>query len=156
MNTSNNHSNQAEPQTNHAADNQSNSHTVNPANSNPQLAYENLDLWNKSCDLTLTIYPVIMQLQDCMFKQQISLALLAIPAKIGAGQEFYFYRERYPYLIEAKAALAKFKTLLFIGIKLDFFTEQQANPWLELSTQVAKMLWGYSKYIQEQNDGGAK
>ena len=66
---------------------------------------ENLDVWKKSCRLSVEIYKYFKQNKDYGFKDQITRSSLSIPSNIAVGMEKIIQKKKLNFLKYPKAQL---------------------------------------------------
>jgi four helix bundle protein len=113
------------------------------------MLYENLDVWKRSRLLTISVYKALSSCRDFGFKDQITRSALSVPSNIAEGCERLSNKERRRFLDIAKGSLGEFKTQADIGIAVGFVPEPIGRQWLAESDQLAKMLKGLIRSIND-------
>jgi len=84
-------------------------------------SYQNLDVWKKSVDLTVSVYELVKQLpkyeQFALIDQMIR-ATVSIPSNIAEGQKRYSNKDTINFCGIALGSLAELETQLFIVSKV--------------------------------------
>ncbi len=111
-------------------------------------ALENLEVWKRSCQLSVELYEVLANCRERGFKDQITRAALSIPSNIAEGYERDSPKSCVQYLRVAKGSCGELWTQLLIGRKVGFI-DKEAGKHLELEAQgISKMLYGLIKHYK--------
>ena len=84
-------------------------------------SYQNLDVWKKSVDLTVSVYELVKQLPKYEQFALIDLmrrATVSIPSNIAEGQKRYSNKDTINFCGIALGSLAELETQLFIVSKV--------------------------------------
>lgn len=115
-------------------------------------ALENLDVWKRSCRLSVEIYKLLSGNREYGFKDQITRAALSIPSNVAEGYERGTNRSRIQYLIIAKGSCGELWTQIMIG-RAAGFLESSAAKKLEIEAkEISRMLYGLIKYYSENEE----
>ena len=68
-------------------------------------SYENLEVWQKSVDLSVRIYEVMRDCRDYGFKDQVCRASVSVPSNIAEGLERHSKKENRSFLAYIKRVL---------------------------------------------------
>ena len=116
---------------------------------------ENLNVWKKSCRLSVEIYRYFKDFKDFGFKDQITKASLSIPSNIAEGMEKYYPKEKNRFFKISKGSVAELITQIYIGIEIEYISKITGLDWIERLNEISKMINGLSKYhknkINENN-----
>ena len=107
---------------------------------------ENLDVWKKSCKITVEIYKYFKDCKDFGFKDQITRASLSIPSNIAEGMEKSYQKEKIRYFEISKGSIAELITQIYIGIEIDYIEKEVGLDWIGKLDEISKMVVGLSKY----------
>jgi len=107
---------------------------------------ENLDVWKKSCRLSVEIYRYFKDCKDFGFKDQITRSGLSIPSNIAEGMEKNYHKEKIRFFEISKGSIAELKTQIYIGIEIEYIAKNIGLKWIESLNEISKMLTGLSKY----------
>ena len=102
--------------------------------------FENLDVWQKSTNLSVDIYKTLFNLNDFGFKNQITRSSLSIPSNIAEGFERTSRKEKAAFLNYAKGSSGELRTQIYIGINIDYIQIDKGKYWISESESVSKML----------------
>ena len=76
---------------------------------------ENLDVWKKSCKLTVEIYRYFKDSKDFGFRDQIRRSSLSIPSNIAEGMEKNYKKEKIRFFEISKDSIAELITQIYIS-----------------------------------------
>ena len=107
---------------------------------------ENLDVWKRSCRLSVEIYKYFRECKDFGFKDQITRASLSIPSNIAEGMEKNYQKEKLRFFEISKGSIAELITQIYIGIEIGYIEKSIGLTWIEKLNEISKMLTGLSKY----------
>ena len=68
---------------------------------------ENLDVWKRSCRLSVEIYKYFKENKDFAFKEQITKTSLSIPSNIAEGMEKNYPKEKIRFFEISKGSIAE-------------------------------------------------
>ena len=103
---------------------------------------ENLDVWKRSCRLSVNIYKHFKGLRDFSFKDQITRSSLSIPSNIAEGFEKESSKEKVRYIEIAKGSSAELITQIYIGIEIDYIEKKTGLVWIKELNEILSMLSG--------------
>ena len=112
---------------------------------------ENLDVWKKSCRLSVNIYKYFNTCKDYSFKDQITKSSLSIPSNIAEGMEKSYSKEQVRFIEIAKGSIAELETQIYIGIEIDYIKKDIGFNWIDQLEEISKMLSGLKNNIKEKN-----
>jgi len=111
--------------------------------------FEKLDVWKRSARLSAQLYKAMRDLRDFGFKDQITRSGLSIPSNIAEGMSRRSAREKHRFLDIAKGSCAELRTQIYIGIDIEYVDRGEAKAWLAETREIASMLTGLMKRIEE-------
>lgn len=114
----------------------------------PYQSYENLDVWKKAVDLSISIYKVFHNCRDYGFKDQICRASVSIASNIAEGMERDSIKETIHFLHIAKGSCAEVRTQLLIAAKIDYLEREQFESLKKDAESISRMLHGLIKSIK--------
>ncbi len=113
-------------------------------------ALKNLEVWKRSCQLSVELYKVLTNCRDRGFKDQITRSGLSVALNIAEGYERGNGKSRIQFLIIAKGSCGELWTQLLIGRKAGFLDVNAGKMLEQESKEISKMLYGLIKYFQNQ------
>jgi four helix bundle protein len=105
-------------------------------------SFEDLEVWQRGCRLTVDIFKAFSSCKNFSFKDQIQRAALSIPSNIAEGSERGSGKDFAHFLIIAKGSCGELRTQLYIARKLEFFTKPTFNGLVKESKELSAMLEG--------------
>ncbi len=112
--------------------------------------FEKLDVWKTSTDLSVSVYRNMKNLRDYGFKDQITRASLSIPSNIAEGMTRSGTREKLQYLSIAKGSCSELRTQIYIGIKIEYISDETGKDWIDRTRRIASMISGLRKKIKTE------
>ena len=109
---------------------------------------KNLDVWKRSCRLSVEIYRAMKGCGDFGFKDQITRSSLSIASNIAEGFEKESNKEKMRYIEIAKASTAELMTQVYIGIEIDYIDKTTGLQWVKETEELAKMLSSLKKNFE--------
>ncbi|WP_295418311.1 four helix bundle protein [Sulfurovum sp.] len=111
---------------------------------------EKLDVWKRTCRLSVDLYSHFNDSREFGFKDQITRSSLSVGSNIAEGLEKDSLAENLRYLEIAKGSVAELITQLYIGMEAGFIGKEQGFVWIKESNEVLKMIKGYKNYLQKR------
>ena len=107
---------------------------------------EKLEVWKKSCRLSVEIYNNFKISKDYGFKDQITRCSLSIPSNIAEGMEKNYPKEKNRFFEISKGSIAELITQIYIGIEISYIDKKIGLDWIKRLNEISKMITGLSKY----------
>jgi four helix bundle protein len=105
-------------------------------------ALENLDVWKRSCRLSVSLYRELRACRDLGFKDQITRSALSVPSNIAEGYERDSARELQRFLRIAKGSCGELRTQLYIGIESGFVERETGLKLVQEAAEISRMIHG--------------
>ena len=83
-----------------------------------KISFEQLDVWKRSCQLSIKVYNIFAKIKDNGLYNQITRAAVSVPSNIAEGSERQTTKEFIQFLYIAKGSVAELRTQLYIAGKL--------------------------------------
>ncbi len=109
--------------------------------------HEKLEIWKRSCRLSVNIFKTLAEHRDYGFKDQITRSSLSIPSNIAEGMERESIKERYRFLVIAKGSAGELKTQAYIGAKAGIIPENTGLAWAKEAGEIAAMIGAFSRTL---------
>ena len=109
--------------------------------------FEDIIAWQKANSIAIKIYKIFCDSNDYGFKDQIQRAGVSISNNIAEGFERMGDKEFKKFLYIAKGYCAEVRSMLYIGLKLNYLTKNQFNDLYYLSVEISKLLSGFIKKL---------
>jgi len=106
-------------------------------------SHRDLVVWQKAMDLAVAAYRVSQGLprsEDYGLTSQLRRAAASVPANIAEGSARGSRKDYAHFLSIAKGSLMELETFLMLAVRLEYLTEEQVAPVLQLATEISKML----------------
>ena len=110
--------------------------------------FEDLEVWKKSCRLTVEIYQAFHQCRDYGFNDQVQRSALSVPSNIAEGYERNSPRDFIRFLNIAKGSIGELRTQLYIAQKINYLESDHTTELLIKSKEISAMLSGLIKSIK--------
>lgn len=105
-------------------------------------ALENLDVWKRSCRLSVDLYAALCACKDFGFRDQITRSALSVPSNIAEGYERDSAKEFSRFLKIAKGSCGELRTQLYIGAEVGFVDKAKAFQMIQEAVEISRMLQG--------------
>ena len=109
--------------------------------------FEELEVWKRASRLAALIIKLVEPLRLFGLKDQMVRSCVSIPSNIAEGAERDSNREFRRFLSFAKGSSGELRTQIYIGLKADLFTEEQARPLIAEVKEISSMLEGLRKHL---------
>ncbi len=106
---------------------------------------ERLDVWKRSCRLSVDVYRSFATSKDFGFKDQITRSSLSIASNIAEGLEKESNKEKMRFIEIAKGSGAELITQVYIGIEIGYIEKDTGIKWVKELNEILKMLSGLKK-----------
>ncbi len=106
-------------------------------------SHRDLIVWQKAMDFAVQIYALsakFSRTEVYRLVSQITRAAASVPANIAEGHARGSTREYAHCLSIAKGSLMESETFVMLAVRLKYLTASEAEPSLDLITQISKML----------------
>jgi len=106
---------------------------------------ERLDVWKRSCRLSVDVYKCFYSIKDYGFKDQITRSSLSIASNIAEGIEKESDKEKVRFIEIARGSGAELITQTYIGIEIGYIDKSTGINWVNEIREILKMLNGLKK-----------
>jgi len=120
------------------------------------LKCENLDIWKRSCRLSVEVYRYFRECRDFGFKDQITRSSLSIASNIVEGIEKDSNRDKVRFLNIPEGSIAELITQIYIGIEIDYIKKDIGLNWKNELDEISKMIKSLKSNPIKNNLNGAK
>ncbi len=120
------------------------------------LYYANLDVWQKSMDLAVSVYKDVKVLpKEELFSlsNQMRRAVTSIPSNIAEGNQRGSIKEYLHFLYIAMGSLGELETQIILCKRLEYLSGEATNQLLAQCKEVGRMLNGLIKNLQIKLEG---
>jgi four helix bundle protein len=101
---------------------------------------ETLDVWKRSCRLSVEVYKHFSDCRDFGFKDQITRSSLSVPSNLAEGLEKDSVKENVRYIEIARGSAAELLTQIYIAIEIGYLEKTIGFQWKHEINQISKML----------------
>lgn len=105
--------------------------------------YKDLIVWQKSMDLLVEVYRLVKKLpkeETYALSDQMRRAVVSIPSNIAEGKNRSSEKEYLRFLFIARGSRAEVETQLLACVRLNYLSENDVAPALNLCSEIGKML----------------
>ena len=104
------------------------------------MRFEDLEVWKRSCRLSVEIYKGLYHCKDYGFKDQITRSSLSVPSNIAEGFERNSDKDSVKFFYYAKGSCGELRTQIYIGIEIGYIAKEDGFAWKNEAEQLSKML----------------
>ena len=108
-------------------------------------SFENLEVWKRSCRLSVDTYRVLADCGDKGLYNQMTRASVSIPSNIAEGSERESDREFVRFLKISKGSAAELRTQFYIASKVGLLSTKTAMEFVLELKEISSMLHGLIK-----------
>ncbi len=112
-----------------------------------EVRFEDLEVWKRSSQLSVSIYKELSNLKDYGFKDQITRSGLSIQSNIAEGFGRSGDKEKRNFINYSKGSCAELRTQIYVGIKVGYINKIIGKEWISETEEISKMLTGLMKYL---------
>ncbi len=109
--------------------------------------FEDLEVWKRSCRLSVDVFKLIQPLNLFALKDQMARSALSVASNIAEGAERESEKDFRRFIYIAKASAGELRTQLYIGLKSGYFEEQQVKHLINEAREIASMLKGLANSL---------
>ena len=102
--------------------------------------FENLDVWKKSCRLTVNLHELLKETNSFWIKDQILRSALSIPSNIAEGCDRNSTAEFRRFVNIAKGSAAELRTQIYIAIQIGIIDKENGKIIIDELISLTKML----------------
>ncbi|MHB0945683.1 MAG: four helix bundle protein [Sedimentisphaerales bacterium] len=102
--------------------------------------FENLDVWKKSCRLSVDLWQLLKNSNEYWLKEQMLRSALSIPSNIAEGCERNSKAEFKRFINIAKGSAAELRTQVYIAIETGVLKKESIEKFIEELKAITKML----------------
>jgi four helix bundle protein len=103
-------------------------------------SFEDLEVWKKSCKLSVKLYELLKDCPDYGLKNQMLRAAVSIPSNIAEGSERNSIPDFQRFLNIAKGSAAELRTQIYISREVKIFSNVVAKELIQELKSISKML----------------
>ncbi len=103
-------------------------------------SFEDLEVWKKSCRLSVSLYRLLKNCREYGLKDQILRSSVSIPSNIAEGSEKDSNPDFKRFISIAKGSAAELRTQIYIAQKVDLIEGDIAKEIIQELKSISKML----------------
>lgn len=103
-------------------------------------SFEDLEVWKKSCRLTVMLYELLKDCKDYGLKDQMLRAAVSIPSNLAEGSERNSIPEFKRFINIAKGSAAELRTQVYIAREVKILSEENTSALIQELKSISKML----------------
>jgi len=111
---------------------------------------ENLEVWKRSCRLTVNLYKSLASCKDYGFKDQITRSALSIPSNIAEGYERHSVKSCLQFLKIAKGSCGELWTQLLIAREIHYINDENCRDMESEVKTLSKMLYRLIEHFEKE------
>ncbi len=119
-------------------------------------SFEELDVWQRACRQSVSIYHEFDACRNYSLKDQIERAGLSVASNIAEGSERNSALEFQRFLNIALGSNGELRTQLHISKKLDLITPKTFNTLISESKEISAMLRGLWRSLEDRKPSAHK
>jgi four helix bundle protein len=112
-------------------------------------SFEDLEVWKRSCQLTVRIYDLLRTCREFGLRNQMQRSAVSIASNIAEGAE-RGGKDFLRFLTIARGSAAELRTQCYIACKINVLTNDQAIPLVADLKEISKMLTGLARSIKHR------
>ena len=103
-------------------------------------SFEDLEVWKKSCKLTIKLYKLLKDCRDYGLKDQMLRSSISIPSNIAEGSERKSIPDFQRFINIAQGSAAELRTQIYISRGVNIFSDLDAKELIQKLKSISKML----------------
>lgn len=116
--------------------------------------FEDLDVWKRSCQLSVDICNLAEHINNFALRDQISRSAISIPSNIAEGSERDSTPNFIRFLRYSKASCAELRTQLYILSRINtnspLLEKESLHPFIKETKELNAMLQGLINSLKKQ------
>ena len=113
-------------------------------------SFEDLEVWKKSCQLTVKLYKLLKDCRDYGLKDQMLRSSVSIPSNIAEGSERNSIPDFLRFLNIAKGSAAELRTQVYISREVKVFSDSDAKELIQELKSISKMLQALNNSLKNK------
>ena len=103
-------------------------------------SFEDLEVWKKSCRLSVRLYELLRSCRDYGLKDQMLRSSISIPSNIAEGSERKSIPDFKRFINIAQGSAAELRTQVYISRQVEIFSGKDAEDLVQELKSISKML----------------
>lgn len=109
--------------------------------------FEEMKVWQKAKELSIITYKIFSTSKDYGFRDQIQRAAVSVMNNIAEGFERKGNKELSRFLYISKGSCGEVRSMLQLGLELEYISKNDFNHMHSLSIEISKMLAGFIRAL---------
>lgn len=109
--------------------------------------FEDIIVWQKAKDFTISIYNIFGKINDFRFRDQIQSASVSIMNNVAEGFERKGDKEFSRFLYIAKGSCGEVRSMLYLALEFEYINHNRFQILYENSIEISRMLSGFIKKL---------
>ena len=101
---------------------------------------ETLEVWKRSCRLSVEVYKHFNDCRDYGFRDQITRSSLSIPSNLAEGLEKESLKENIRFIEIARGSGAELLTQIYIAVEIGYLDKIKGKTWKQEINEISRML----------------
>jgi len=110
-------------------------------------SFEDLEIWKKSCKLSVRLYELLRNCRDYGMKDQMLRAAVSIASNIAEGSERKSIPDFKRFISIAQGSAAELRTQVYIAQQVKILGNKDSDELLEELKSISKMLQALYKSL---------
>jgi four helix bundle protein len=115
-------------------------------------SFENLEVWKKSCRLSVRLYELLRDCRDYGMKDQMLRSSVSIPSNIAEGSERKSIPDFQRFINIAQGSAAELRTQIYISREVNIFCDLDAKELIQELKSISKMLQSLHSSLKKTVD----
>jgi len=103
-------------------------------------SFEDLEVWKKSCRLSVRLYDLLKDCRDYGIKDQMLRSSISIPSNIAEGSERKSVPDFRRFINIAQGSAAELRTQIYISKEVKILSEIEAKELVQELKSISRML----------------
>ena len=103
-------------------------------------SFEDLEVWKKSCRLSVRLYKLLKDCRDFGMKDQMLRSSISIPSNIAEGSERKSVPDFRRFINIAQGSAAELRTQIYISKEVKILSEIEAKELVQELKSISRML----------------
>ena len=103
-------------------------------------SFEDLEVWKRSCDLSVRVYGLLKNCRDFGLRDQMLRSSVSIPSNIAEGSERKSPQDFKRFISIAQGSAAELRTQVYIAQQVNTLDDSSASELIEELKTISKML----------------
>jgi four helix bundle protein len=126
--------------------------TANPKTDMALTTFENLAVWQRSCDQAVEVCLAVETWKNFALRDQMQRSAISVPSNIAEGHERDSAGDFIRFLRIAKGSNGELRTQAYIAERLGLLSEESARGIISESKEISAMLQGLVRSIESRRD----